>query len=435
MYRFPLLLGLALLAACGPNPKAPVKVMALVPDQTGTFTTTQVELTTVTDVTALKGDVVQLVGGARVVVDANDPLQQLNGGLGNMTDAQRYEVIVKEKGLDVRGHYIDRSGVLWPGDFHTWNMVSAYYNFERSYAYFNDIYDGVDPVELRPMRVMYWADVQLNSTTPLTDNALFLSFVKSFVVTPFGAEATKNGRVPLAMNIGVVGHEVAHRVFNYRALSDHGLHPAVTTWGGPPFNLLKSLDEGLADFHGFSVTCGEAAGCRPNFLASSLTDERTISNRNVGRSDACLDETTRNAFNTFSQGQWVMAPEMYKVGNLIAASLYQAGNKTGKLGVLQKSLLLAYDDESPTKPGLRQFIANNLNSPAAFTPEAVVNIIAGHVSDPELKKQLCSEFSTRLQLRCGAWPCNLGPNNEDIMPGCPATARRDSACPTLPAQP
>ena len=32
--------------------------------------------------------------------------------------------------------------MLWPADFHTWNMVSAYYNFERSYEYFNDIYDG-----------------------------------------------------------------------------------------------------------------------------------------------------------------------------------------------------------------------------------------------------------------------------------------------------
>ena len=41
-----------------------------------------------------------------------------------MTDDQRYEVLVKDKGVDVRGHYIDRGGVLWPADFHTWQMVT-----------------------------------------------------------------------------------------------------------------------------------------------------------------------------------------------------------------------------------------------------------------------------------------------------------------------
>lgn len=424
---------LALMAACGPNPKPPVKVMALIPDEAGAFQTTEVELTTVTNIVGLKGDVVTMLGGTRVVLDPNDPLQQINGGIGMMTDEQRYEVIMKEKGGDVRAHYVDRSGTLWPADFHTWNMVSTYYNFERAYLYFNDIYDGVDPKELRPLRVQYWADVELNSP-PLTDNILFLSFIKSFVVTPFKNEQL----IPLSMNIGVVGHEVAHKVFNFRALSDEGIHPALGTWNLEAFNLLKSLDEGLADFHGFSVTCGEPAGCRPNFLAVSLADSRTVGFRNVGRTDACMDEALRTAFLNFSQSQWVTAPEMYKVGNLIAASLYQAGNKVGKLGILQKALIQAYDDEAGTGPertqGLRQFITKNLNTPAKFTPENVVDIIAAHVTDPELKKLVCQEFSTRMQLRCGSWPCVV--DGFPSMPNCPATARRDSAiCPLLPAQP
>ena len=223
-------------------------------------------------------------------------MQQLNGGIANMSDQQRYDVIVKDKGGDVRAHYVDRSGVLWPADFHTWNLVTTYYNFERSYAYFNAIYDGVDPVELRPMRVHYWADVQLNSPS-LTDNILYLSFVKSFVITPF----LTNKLIPLSMNVGVVGHETAHRVFNFKALSDSGIHPALGTWSLEAFNLLKSLDEGLADFHGFSVTCGEAAGCRPNFLAISLDDPRTVGFRNVGRQDACMDEPLRTAFHRFTR--------------------------------------------------------------------------------------------------------------------------------------
>jgi hypothetical protein len=417
---------LALLCACGPATKAPQKVMALIPDEAGAFQTTQIELTTITDITALKGDVVTMVGSTRVILDANDPVQMLNGGIAMQTDAQRYETIVKDKGSDVRAHYVDKSGVLWPDDFHTWNMVTTYYNFERSYLYFNDIYDGIDPKELRPLRVHYWSEVQLNSP-PVTDNMLYLSFIKSFVVTPFQSEQM----IPLSMNIGVVGHETAHRVFNFKALSDEGIHPALGTWSLEAFNLLKSLDEGLADFHGFSVTCGEAAGCRPNFLAISLADSRTVGFRNVGRQDACMDEPLRTAFQNFTQAQWIAAPELYKVGNLIAASLYQAGNKIGKLEILQKALIKAYDDESPTTPGLRQLITKNLNTPRNFTPEAVVDVIAAHVTDPELKKQVCQEFSTRMQLRCGAWPCTL--DGLPAMQNCPATARRDAAiCRTLP---
>ncbi len=429
MSRLTSLGSLLLMAACGPNPPAPVKVMALLPDETGAFTTGQVELTTVANVTTLKGDVVELVGGTRVVVDPNDATQQANGGIQFMTDAQRYEVIVKDKGGDVRAHYVDRSGVLWPADFHTWNMVSTYYNFERAYSYFNFIYDGVDPKELRPLRVHYWSDVQLNSATSLTDNTLYLSFIKSFVVTPFQTQQL----IPLSMNIGVVAHEVAHRSFNFKALSDQGVHPALGTWSLEAFNWLKSLDEGLADFHGFSATCKEVAGCRPNFLAISISDSRTVGFRNVARTDACMDAALLTSFKNSTQQDWISNPNMYKVGNLVAASLYQAGNRTGKLEILQKALILAYDDESPATPGLRQLINANQNDASLaqrnFTPEAVVDIIASHITDLELKKMVCTEFSTRLQLRCGAWPCEV--DGMPAMTHCPGTARRENTCPLI----
>jgi hypothetical protein len=425
MSRLPLLGLLAAITACGPNPKAPVRVMALIPSEAGAFQTTEVQLTTVEDIVALKGSVVNFVGSTRVVVDPNDPLQGLNGGLANQTDEQRYEVLVKDKGGDVRGHYVDRSGVLWPADFHTWNMVSAYYNYEKAYLYFNDIYPG-DAKELLPLRVHYWSDTELNGVK-LQDNMLFLSFIKSFVIVPFANEQ----KIPLPMNIGVVGHEVAHKVFNHMALSGQGIHPALGTWSLEAFNLLKSLDEGLADFHGFSATCPEPAGCRPNFLEISISDSRTVGFRNVGRQDACMDEPLRTAFQNFSQSQWVTSPEMYKVGNLIASSLYQAGNKLGKLDVMQKALLLAYDDESAATPGLRQLISKNVNTPKNFTPEAVVDVIAAHVTDPDLKKQVCIEFSSRMQLRCGTWPCTV--DGLQSMPNCPSTARRDSSiCPLIP---
>ena len=101
------------------------------------------------------------------------------------------------------------------------------------------------------------------------------------------------------------------------------------------------------------------------------------------------------------------------------------------MGILQKALIKAYDDEAATSPGLRQLITKNLNTPAKFTQELVVDTIAAHVTDPELKKLVCQEFSSRMQLRCGSWPCIV--DGLPSMPNCPATARRDNTiCPAIP---
>jgi hypothetical protein len=426
MRRFGFLILAVLAFGCGPNPKAPVRLMALVPNETGALSTAQVELKTIVDLTSLRGSVVQFVGGTRVLVDENDPIQNGNGGLPAMNEKQRYEVLVKDRGFSPRGHFIDNGGVLWPADFHTWNMVSAFYNFERSYDYFVGVFNGKEPSELLGAKVLYWSDVHLNSVEPLTDNALFLSLLQSYIIVPFKTEQL----VPLSMNLGVIAHEMAHRVFNHKVLADAGIHPALVGWNGPAFNLLKSLDEGLADFHGYGATCIEAAGCRPNFLNISMEDARIVEMRNVARVNACLDEPTRNALNQYAPGQWIRAEEMYRVGNLFAAALYFAGNKTGKVSVVHKALIEAYDDANPDNLGLRQLISGNLNTPNEFTLERVANSIAGHLpKDTEVQRQFCTEVNTRLQLRCDIFPCEL-------MPACPQTATRDNnTCKRLPPPP
>ena len=426
---------LAVLFACGPNPKPPVKVMAVVPSVSGPYETRQVELTTITNLTTLQGSVAKLIGGARVVFDPTDPMQT---DVLTMDDATRYSVLVKEKGGDVRGNFVDKSGVLWPADFHTWNMVTAYYNFERAAAYYTFIADGKDLPELVQMPVMYWPQVYLSSPDPLQDNALYLSFVKAFVLVPYSTTTdaypnnTPNQKVPMAMNIGVIGHETAHRVFNHRVLLDAGFHEALISWNLQPFNLLKSLDEGLADFHGYGVTCGEVSGCKPAFLEASVNDAATVAARNLSLPGNCMDANVRSAFRTFTSDQWVRAPEMYKVGTLFATALYLAGSKTGKMSVVQKGLLAAYDDPSPANPGLNQLLNGNLNTPDAFTPEAVADVIVGHMpTGSEVQKELCNQFSTRLQLVCGAFPC-IDSSNQNLMPHCPVTSARSSECPALP---
>ncbi len=417
------------LLACGPNPKAPVQVMAIVPSASGHYESRQVALATLTNATAMKGTILEMVGGNRVVWgDTGNPLEV---NIESMTPADRYEVLVRDKGWDVRANWVERGGVLWPADFHTWNMVSSYYNFERAYLYYQAIIPNPTqatdwPPELSKLKVMYWPDVRVGGANadPWVDNALFLSTIQSFVLVP-----NKDLQmIPLAMNLGVIGHEMGHKVYNHRALDDAGIHPALWKWAGAPvaFNLFKSLDEGLADYHGYGVTCLDDTRCLPNFLAASWSDTASVTMRDVSRNTACLDATLRTAFTGWSPDQWVRSAELYKYGNLIAATLYQVSNKLGdRRKQVQTAVVASYDDENPLHPGLKQLITGNINNPENFTPEAVMNVFAGHLSDPDTKKLFCNEVTDRLQLACSSFPCAL-------MPNCPNTSARGTTCPVLP---
>jgi hypothetical protein len=134
----------------------------------------------------------------------------------------------------------------------------------------------------------------------------------------------------------------------------------------------------------------------------------------------------RSSYNNYTASQWVSATDMYQLGTVWAAALYQAGNKMNQNQVVQRALLASYSDQSAATPGIAQLIDSNLATPGNFTMEAVADIIVSHVSDKNLQKYLCNEFSDRLQLSCNAFPCT-------DMPHCPATSSRGTtSCPTLP---
>ncbi len=419
-----LALGVVLLG-CGPSGPAPVKVMAILPTTAGTYETKQVELQTVTNVTTLQGTAISFLGGNDVEFNANDPAQSVAGGVANQTDAQRYEILVKGKGGVPRAQYITQAGILWPQDFHSWNMVTSFYNFERAYKYFVEIYNGKDTKQIENVKVMYWADLRIDSPQLILDNALYLPFIKAFTIAP----TQNNTRIPLSMNIGVVGHEFAHRVFNERALNGQGIPAPALSWQTSAFNLYKSLDEGLADFHGWAATCREEAGCRPNFLTFSLDDQMAAQRRDISRNDLCLDATLANAFEMTAPPVWSASPDLYRYGSLWAAAMFQAGNKAGSSGVqtIQRGLIDAYNDESPATPGLSQLISRNINTPSNFTPEAVAAVIANHLpKNTDVRKFACNEMLTRLNLRNDDMNMTV-PGVADFVAACPSAAR--ARCP------
>lgn len=382
---------LALASGCAPDSPAPVRVRALILSTSGAYAPQEVLLRTVTDPVELRGQVANIQGGGTVLVDANDPLVQKA-----TNEAALQRAILKQEGEETRVSYLEKDGVLWPTDFHSWNLVTTYYALEQSFDYFRTV--GNVPVEeLGTTHVYYFPSFTLRATSsaPLRDNALYFSLLGSFLILPFDAIQ----RAPLSINAGVIAHEYSHWVFNRKVYGGAILPEALSLWSDatstPGINVLKSIDEGLADFHAWGVTCKSRFGCNPQFLSSSF-DAATTASRNLSRTDLCMDANLRqqlvsSSFDTF-------AGREYSVGSILASALYQASQGPGQGEVLQRAVVAAYSDSDTANPGLAQLIEQNLNDQTKFTLGAAAAVLVRHIDDVELKRSVCSELLDHLQI-------------------------------------
>lgn len=409
---------LASLAACAPDAQAPVKVRALVRSSSGQYAPQEVELKTVTDIVSLEGQVARLRGGANVRLDPEDPELQ------NATSETLERALVKNEGRPVTASYItDDAGVLWPADFHTWNLVTTYYNFERAWDYFRE--DAAVPVaDLSPTTVYYFPEFVLKeaSEEPQRDNALFFSPVQAFLVLPF--EEIQSA--PLAINASVITHEYAHLVFNRKVYGGQALPDAIAAWtigGGTPtpgLNVLKSLDEGLADFHAYAASCQTTFGCNTRVLATSF-EGKVVEDRDLSK-NWCMSETLRQQllYSNFSQFSGLE----YQVGTILASALYKASTLSpAHRQQLARAVVAAYDDTDPQRYGLAQLSHAALSNQELFTLSQAAKSIVQHVSDPDLKRAVCTKLVTHLQIPLDELVSNDG--------GCPASTTTDSSCPNI----
>lgn len=182
-----------------------------------------------------------------------------------------------------------KDGVYVPGDEQSQNLAAVYSELERLEAL--DREAGAGDLLSWPRTVGFSLRL-LGSAGPVVDNAFYDGNTDSLLVVPY-----KSGRLPLAMNPGVVGHEHFHALFDrlvVRALiaknainrtlapSAHGegslreyfggiaVKPAIETGDETESRrhcdtiLLKSVNEGLADVWGW-VHSGDA-----NFVGRSV---------------------------------------------------------------------------------------------------------------------------------------------------------------------
>ncbi|MBM4380774.1 MAG: hypothetical protein FJ086_15965, partial [Deltaproteobacteria bacterium] len=378
---------------CAPNPSPPVKVMALVEQGPGALQPTQVELELVRDVVALAGPLGTFLGNARLTLDASDPQWQQA-----TSDEARAAAITRQEGNPVHAHYIDKGGVLYPGDFHTWSLVTAWHGLEEAYRYWQGV--GVPGEEMNGLQLHYFPEFRITAGSPVQperDNAFFFAPLQAFVVLPF--ESLQG--VPLALNAGVLAHEFSHRVFNRRVYGGATLPAPLVTWpvGGASAgaNLLKAADEGFADFHAWSVTCLGPSGCNPRFLDPSLP-AAVAEARDFSRADRCLSSAQRFAMEGEPLGTFDGRGGPYEVGTVIASALFQAAEKTAQRQEIQRAVLAAYANTAPQKPGLKETIASVANQGNLLKLETLANALLAQVEDLETRKQLCNELWGRLKL-------------------------------------
>lgn len=395
--------GLTLAAGCAPDSEAPVKVSVLARSSNGQYVPTQVELTTIEDIVGLKGSVGDLQGGARIVIDANDPALQ------TATVDTLADVLLKKTGHDVKASYISQKDpttgqdVLWPADFHSWNMVTSYYNLERANEYFRTV-ANVKVASFEPTPTLYYFPEFIQtqaSKEPARDNAIFYPVLQSFLVLPFN----QIQRAPLPLNAAVMAHEYSHLVFNRLAYATQSLPVSLSTWSqespSPGANVLKSFDEGLADYHAYGATCRSPSGCDPRFLASSfdggpfsaVTDARDLSNGN-----RCMSALLYNRLYGLDVGSFSGEGSEYQVGTLLATALYQAGRSSGQEAQLQRAIVSAYYDTDPSNPGIYQLTQLVLGNQSLFTLAVPASAIISHITDLELRKAVCNEFMDHLQI-------------------------------------
>lgn len=211
-------------------------------------------------------------------------------------------------------------------DFDTLALFTAYVHVERTFGLFEDV--GLTGPPVDQLDVLYLPELRDGPRVGMstTDNAYY--FLPNDTVLLLPPERLQD--LPLAMNPGVIAHELTHRVVHHllwegrrlEVLESLGLRlrddPAVRD----PYLLLLSLDEGVADYVG-AVSSGE-----PGFIglsveslqeARDLTVLRTYPSEWIGRLPEFEAEQRFNP---------------YMLGSIVASALWATGEAVDHLKVV-----------------------------------------------------------------------------------------------------
>jgi hypothetical protein len=297
---------LAALAGCG-QPTTVRIIDEVSPD--GTFGTTDVELTTLDDLDTMTGEVAVILGEPRIAVTDTPPAEDRG---------QNRDDYIHDRG-HVSTRWARAGDVAVATDLDTLVIFTLYAHVERAVAHFEEV--GVDWTSYGPdgsggqMPVAYSPDLGGGSNSHMVDNAAFLGSLDMLAFFP----NRDLEEVPLAMNPGVVAHEYSHRVFYYEMWEGREYGPETVAM----LYMLRSINEGLADFFGTMVT-GD-----PRFMAHSFTG-RTGPNREVSAVRTATAAWVEGVENMHDLSEF---QNPYELGTVLATFLYRVCERLDRMTV------------------------------------------------------------------------------------------------------
>lgn len=374
---------LACLLSCAPDGD-PVRMAVLQWEPTArTYDLRVVEVRTLENVAALRGDAATPIGAASIRLD----LRRLEGV---ETEKQFRKAVLEEPGSDVEAQFIEDDGVLYPSDFHSLSLATAYYNFEVSRAY--ALARGMPEDRLRGVPFYYFPKLTTDPSRGfVADNAAWYPALRSFLLFPFH----ELQGIPLAANQGVIAHEYGHGIFTALVHDGSWLPDYPARWGSAGAVMIESLEEGFADAWALGVT-GDL-----DFVERSL-DETDAMLRDVAfdRRKHCYSQ------DAFDEELWKNKAYLggpywdgrkYQIGTMWAAALHRAGQLPGTdFDRVMDALLASY--RAVGTGSLADLVAHDPVGITFGTFAAIARAIVAGAPDSATRTALCSVLMDRFSL-------------------------------------
>lgn len=314
---------LALVAACagGGDDEGPQVVRVYSPLATDhTYELRNEELTTLESARRIRGTAAELRGGGAIVIEQ----ALLSGQLTADTEAEvsQYD-FVKGDGA-VAADYGREGDVLVARDWETFQMFTFYRHMERARDFFREL--GAQDSEVRALRAHFnlrFTSMLLAWGQPLlTDNAAYSMLDDAFWLPP---ENVTDG-LALALNAGVVAHELSHAVKHHVLHGDDRIpRPISEAWPNAAANAYSSDDEGLADFFA-AVFTNDPDFIRKSFAAGidrDLTDPHPFTQE-------LYDRLSADAYDPYPLGSalaawlWALSDDELEARRALAANVLAA---------------------------------------------------------------------------------------------------------------
>lgn len=376
--------GLVFAAACGPDtgPKT-VHVFGFNPDtkQYGYF---DAKLETLADLPSMRGDVVSFVGGADVIIDV---LEAVN-------DPKSVKTFRAEGGGPPSCAFDDvgRPG-LQAEDFDSLAMASSYWALERAKAFF--VAAGVQKGELNTLNAYYNPRFQaFTKLIPtfwfMTDNAAYAPPFDGFLIVPH----IQLSDVPFSMNLGVMAHEYGHKVHNHLVERDaRSPHWQSDDWTVGAANQIRAADEGLSDVWGGTIT-GDSNYIWPSIAtATGISIDRDMAKKRViPQFEVDFALTTDSNLSRTDQSGKSRSFDPHTLGAYLAAALWQLG---GDVGDRQRIALRVLQMERDLGNDIKK--ASDAKQKYDYSIVGLLDLIVAHL-DPVDRPKACSIFKERFAL-------------------------------------